>query len=166
MSMAAVARAWDRLIDALASFAALLIGAMALYVSYDVVARYFFVVPTSWSNDLTEYSLVWATFLAAPWLVRRGGHVRIDLLCEQLPPRLNNALSVVISIAAAIVCLIGAWQTAIETWDYYRRDIMIAKVWAVPQWLAYAAMPLGFALMSVEFLRAARRAARGAARGA
>jgi TRAP-type C4-dicarboxylate transport system permease small subunit len=155
-----VARAWDRLIDALAFLAALLIGAMALYVSYDVVVRYFFNAPTSWSNDLTEYSLVWATFLVAPWLVRSGGHVRIDLLCEQLPTRVSRALAVAVSIAAAIVCLIGAWQTGIETWDYFRRDITIAKVWAVPQWLPYAAMPLGFALMSVEFLRAALRARR------
>ena len=72
---AAAVRAWDRMIDALAYFAALLIGAMALYVSYDVVARYFFNAPTSWSNDLTEYSLVWATFLAT----RKLEGYRIDM---------------------------------------------------------------------------------------
>jgi TRAP-type C4-dicarboxylate transport system permease small subunit len=162
--MVALARAWDRLIDALAFAAALLLGAMALHISYDVVLRYFFNAPTSWSNDLSEYSLVWATFLAAPWLVRRGGHVRIDILCERLSPGAGRILAAAVAALAAGVCAIGAWQTGLETWDYYRRGIMLAKVWAVPQWLPYAAMPIGFALMSVEFLRSVERAARGAGR--
>jgi TRAP-type C4-dicarboxylate transport system permease small subunit len=158
--MAALARAWDRLIDALALLAALLFGAMAVYVSFDVVARYFFNAPTSWANDLSEYSLVWATFLAGPWLVRIGGHVRIDIVVEQLARPVNRVLGVVVSIAAAAVCAIGAWQTGVETADYYARGIVIAKIWALPQWLPYSAMPIGFGAMAIEFLRAARRGLR------
>src|SRR5262249_14812960 len=133
--MATLARAWDRLIDTLALLAALLFGAMAAYVSYDVVVRYVFNAPAIWANYLSEYSLVCATVLAGPWLVRIGGHVRIDIVVEQLSGRVNRILTVIVSIAAALVCAIGAWQTAIETADYYAREIVIAKIWAVPQWL-------------------------------
>src|SRR5690349_7421771 len=112
--MAKIARAWDRLIDVAAALAALLLGAMALYVTYDVVVRYFFNAPPSWTNDLSEYSLVWATFLAGPWLVRISGHVRIDIVVDQLSPQLSGVASAVASIVAAIVCAIGAWQTGIE----------------------------------------------------
>jgi TRAP-type C4-dicarboxylate transport system permease small subunit len=156
-----IARFWSGLIEALALIAALVLGAMALHVSYDVVARYFFDAPTSWSNDLSEYSLLWGTFLAVPWLVRNRGHVRIDLITELLSNRIKAVLEVIVSIAAAAVCVIAAWQTAVETWDYFRRGIMIAKVWELPQWIPYAAMPVGFGLAAIEFLRVAYRAGKG-----
>jgi TRAP-type C4-dicarboxylate transport system permease small subunit len=150
-------RLWDRLIDGLAVFAALLLGAMTLYVSYEVIVRYLLGAPTSWSNDLSEYTLVWSTFLAAPWLARRGGHVRIDLVIELLGPQTKRRLAVLVGVAAAAVCAIGAWETATETWSVYARGLVIARAWAVPEWIPYAAMPVGFALMVVEFLRGALR---------
>lgn len=150
-------RAWDRLVDALALIAALILGAMALHIGYDVAARYLFASPTDWSNDLSEYSLLWATFLAAPWLVRTGGHVRIDILTERLPARPNHVLAIVVALAGAAVCVVAAWQTGVETFDYWRRGTIFAKVWAVPQWIVYVAMPVGFVAMAVEFLRNAVR---------
>ncbi len=152
-----LARAWDRLIGALAAFAALLLGAMALAIGYDVVMRYFLAAPTSWSNDFSEYTLVWATFLAAPWLARKNGHVRIDVFTSMISPAAQAWLGRAVGIGSAIVCAIGAWQTAAETWDVFARGLMVAKTWAVPQWLPYVAMPLGFALTAIEFARAALR---------
>jgi len=153
-------RAWNGFVLVLAWVAALLIGAMALHIGYDVAARYFFNAPTSWSNDLSEYSLLWATFFAGPWLVRNGGHVRIDILVERLPSRASRVLAVAIALMATVICLIGAWETAVETWDYWRRGTAFAKVWAVPQWLPYVAMPIGFAAMAVEFTLSAGRSLR------
>ena len=47
-----IGRLYDRVIDALAIAAAAGLAAMALYVSYEVAARYFFGMPTNWTNDL------------------------------------------------------------------------------------------------------------------
>jgi TRAP-type C4-dicarboxylate transport system permease small subunit len=61
-----LSRAYDRLIVAMAYLAGLLIIGMSLWISYEVVARYVFLRPTIWAADLSEYTLLWSTFLAAP----------------------------------------------------------------------------------------------------
>src|SRR5688572_17601352 len=144
MRYEAAARLWDRAVDALAIVAAVLIGVMALTITYDVVMRYALNAPTSWSNDLSEYTLVWATFLAGPWLARTSGHVRIDLFTSVLTGAAQARLLGIAALASAAVCAVGAWQSAAETWDVFQRGLSVAKAWSVPQWLPYAAMPVGF----------------------
>ena len=62
-----------------AYIAAFLILAMSIWITYDVLARNLFGVASPWAFDLSEYSLVWMTFLAAPWILLRDGHVRIEI---------------------------------------------------------------------------------------
>ena len=59
-------RAWDSLLNGFAYVAGLLVVTVTFAVLYEVVARYFFNSPTIWAVDLTEYSLVYITFLAPP----------------------------------------------------------------------------------------------------
>lgn len=150
-----IARLYDRFIDALAIVAATSLGAMALYVSYEVAARYLFGTPTNWTNDLAEYTMVWATFLLAPWLVRTGGHISIEILVVAVPPRTRRAIAVFVDLAAATVCAVACWQTCLTTYDVFARGLMIAKTWSVPVYLLYLPIPIGFGLMAVEFLRRA-----------
>jgi TRAP-type C4-dicarboxylate transport system permease small subunit len=150
-----IGRLYDRVIDALAIAAAAGLAAMALYVSYEVAARYFFGMPTNWTNDLAEYTMVWATFLLAPWLVRTGGHISIEILVATMPPKTRRAIAVFVELAAASVCAIACWQTWLTTADVFARGLMIAKTWSVPLHLLYLPIPIGFGLMAVEFLRRA-----------
>ena len=44
-------------------------------------------IGVSWANEVTEYALYLITLLTAPWLLRRGQHVRIDMVLVMVPPR-------------------------------------------------------------------------------
>ena len=72
--------AFGRLFDALAFIAALILLAMVLIVTADIVLRNLTRGGISWANEVTEYALYLITLLAAPWLLRRGQHVRLDIL--------------------------------------------------------------------------------------
>jgi TRAP-type mannitol/chloroaromatic compound transport system permease small subunit len=55
---------------------------LAVVVFYEVVSRYFFNAPTIWAYDLS-YMLYGALFmLGAPFALRRGAHIRTDMLWE------------------------------------------------------------------------------------
>jgi C4-dicarboxylate transporter, DctQ subunit len=154
-----IERIYDRVIDALAILAAASLAAMALYVSYEVGARYFFGTPTNWTNDLAEYTMVYATFLLAPWLVRSGGHISIEILVAALPAKLRRAIAVFVELTAAAVCAIACWQTCLTTYDVFLRGLMVAKTWSVPVYLLYLPIPIGFGLMAIEFVRRGLRGA-------
>ena len=71
---------FGRLFDVLAAIAALLLLAMVLLVTADIVLRNTARVGFPWANEVTEYALYLTTLLTAPWLLRRGQHVRIDMV--------------------------------------------------------------------------------------
>ena len=66
--------------------AALILLAMVVIVTADIVLRNLdaqrhFV----WANEVSEYSLYLITLLTAPWLLRRGQHVRLDIILTLVP---------------------------------------------------------------------------------
>lgn len=160
--MAGLVTAWDRLLAALAFLGALLMGGMALWVTYEVLMRYFLQSPTSWAVDLSEYAMLWAAFLAAPWVLRREGHVRVEVFVERATPARQRALGVFTSILGALGCAIITWQGTSAVWDFYVRGTTMAREWQVPQFAVYLVIPIGAALLTVEFVRRARRYFRAA----
>ncbi len=156
---------YDRLIEALALLAALSIGCMCVWVTYEVVMRYLFTRPTIWAVDLSEYTLLWSTFLAAPWVLKREGHVTIDLLVNALGPTSRQRLGIVVSLIGAAICAIFAWSTAFSVIEYYQRELIIRHLWEIKQYIPYIAIPVGGTLLTIEFLRRAYRYATGTQAG-
>lgn len=155
---------YDRLIEALAFLSALVLGAMAVWVTYEVIARKLFRAPTIWAVDLSEYTLVWTTFLAAPWVLRCGGHVTIDLVVDTLAPVARRRLDVAMSSLGAVICAVYAWNTAASVIEFYERELIIRHLWEVPQYIPYIAIPVGTALLTIEFIRRALAQRAGAPR--
>ena len=82
-------RAWGRLLEGCALLACVLVGAVALMICLDVLLRNVPLVPgvqgLAWSNELSELALYLITMLAAPWLLRQGQHIRVDIVLRILP---------------------------------------------------------------------------------
>lgn len=150
-----LARKWEALLTGLGHLAAILTAVMTLAVVYEVVARYFFKRPTSWAVDLTEYALLYVTFLGAAWVLRDGAHIRVEFLVERLGPRLQLALSTVISLVAAAVVAVLMWKGFEVTWVAYVRGQAMLKPWRVSRWLLMLPIALGSLLLMIEFLRQA-----------
>src|SRR6476646_5869192 len=77
-----------RVFDVLATIAAITLLAMVALVTADIVLRNTLGTGFAWSNEVTEYALYVITLLTAPWLLRRGQHVRIDMMLVMVPPRI------------------------------------------------------------------------------
>src|ERR1700722_3220488 len=43
----------------------------------------------SWADEISEYMLYLITMLAAPWLLRQGRHIRVDILLRALPAKVG-----------------------------------------------------------------------------
>ena len=108
MTAAIVRRGFERVAAVLAAVAGGLVLAMSLWITYDVLSRYFFDVASPWSFDLSEYSLVWMTFLGAPWVLMQDRHVRIEILVDNLPVPAQRALGAAVSVIAIGVCVVLA----------------------------------------------------------
>ncbi|HXL74319.1 MAG TPA: TRAP transporter small permease, partial [Burkholderiales bacterium] len=93
MSIAALEAAYGKALDALALLACALIFALTLMICADVFLRNVRIVPgmvgLAWSNEISEAMLYLVTMLTAPWLLRRGQHIRVDIVLRAVPPQLG-----------------------------------------------------------------------------
>lgn len=148
-----VGRAYRRLLDIGAGAAALLLGAMVLLVTADVVARNLGLGTLPWIIDVTEYSLPLATFLVAPWLLHRGEHVRLDMLLTALPPAAARLLDRVADVLGLAICVVFIVYGAKAIGSSARQGSMVIKALVFPEWWLYAPVPVCFAFLAIEFAR-------------
>jgi TRAP-type C4-dicarboxylate transport system permease small subunit len=143
----------DRVTAAGFVVAAGLIGVIAASFCYEVVARYFFAAPTSWSYAVGSYTLCVAIFLAIPELTRRNAHINVNLIFERLSPLGARRLTLVIGMGAAAACLLAAWITGSETLRQYAEDVSTITSFPIPKWWISIFLPYGFFSSAIYFLR-------------
>lgn len=152
MTLERLSRAFERLAGVLAAIAGLMILGMSFWITYDVLARYFFDIASPWAFDISEYSLVWITFLSAPWVLLQDRHVRIELLIDVLPTRFQRAFGIIASAVAIGVCLILAWRTGLAAVQYYENHVMMPRIWRIPRIWPYCIVPVGSGLLAIALM--------------
>jgi TRAP-type C4-dicarboxylate transport system permease small subunit len=149
-------RAYRLILQAFAWVAAVVLGAMALAVTFDVVARNLGWGNTGWVVELTEYSLPVATLLVAPWLLHRNEHVRLDVVLTLIPKRIALLLERSADVLGILICAVFVWFSVILIFDSARLGSMVVKTLSIPEWWQYALIPVSFFLLAVEFARRLR----------
>ena len=150
--MTALARGFGVVLDALMILAALLVLAMTLMIGADVAMRNAGVGSLAWSNEVSEYILYLVTLLSAPWLLRQGRHIRVDILLRALPPRLAYAfewIADIAGLACALYFVWYGWRVAVAS---YSAGAISLKTLVLPEWWMLAAMPVAFLLVAIEFV--------------
>jgi TRAP-type C4-dicarboxylate transport system permease small subunit len=140
--------AYELLLKGLAAAAALLLGATALAITLDVVARNMGLGTVPWILEVSEYVLPLATFFVAPWLLRQNQHVRLDVLLHRLP--WLEYVANVLGLAVSGVLVVYGVRTILNS---AQQNSMVLKSVVFPEWWLYAPVPLCFALLLVEFGR-------------
>ena len=143
---------FGRLFDFFATAAALLLLAMVAVVTADILMRNTLGIGFSWANEVTEYALYIITLLTAPWLLRRGQHVRIDMALVLVPPRVAWVMEALADIVGLAACLVLIWYGTIMTVQSARLGSLTIKNLVFPEWWLLAPLPVCFALLSIEFV--------------
>jgi TRAP-type C4-dicarboxylate transport system permease small subunit len=120
-----------------------LMATMAVFVFVNVVSRYVFNYSIIWVEELTQYQMIWITYLGAGLALREGRHVAVDTLQDLLPEALRRFTRglVWVAIAAFLVTLtVLGFQIAAFTWDQE------TPVLNIPTGIPYLAIPIGAAV--------------------
>lgn len=121
-------------------------------LSYEVVARYFFNAPTVWAAEIAQLFLIWGTFLSMARVLRRGQHIRIEVLTAALgetPQRYLRVFSLSV-IALFSLWVIGyGWEIA---HDSLERGRSTGTMLNIPNWWSQMIIPAGFSLLLLQSL--------------
>ena len=144
---------FDSTNNVLASISGILVIILMLFTCYMVMMRYLFQSPPPWGMEISEYMLFVLPMLGAAWLLKRQGHVRVDIVINRLNPKIRTVLNIVTSAIGAGVCLIVTWYGVAATLKHFQEGIVMLEFLSVPKFILLAFIPFACLLLSLEFLR-------------
>ena len=147
------AAGFDGVVVSLAVLAAAMCVLLMLGVSINVVLRYFFDKPLLGTETVCEFFLLWLTFLGTAWVLKRGKHVKIDIMVNRLNLKTQAVLNIILSIIGAVIFLFIMWYGAIACWDYIQRGVWLPMILRPLKGVAWSIVPIGSFILAVQFLR-------------
>ncbi len=102
--------------------------------------------------DFTGFFLAASSFLALAYTLREGGHIRVTLLLQKLPHRVQHFFEIWCLALVSAVTLYFTYYTGslvFESWSY---NDMSSGMVAVPIWIPQSAVLLGLAVLSIALI--------------
>ena len=152
---------YDRVIDLCAACVAASVLFLTFGITIEVGVRAFHIGSIDWMLEASEYALLILTFLGAPWALREGAHVRVDLILKAVPIVVAWTFEIVADIvgtATSAILLIWSLKTTLASAG---TGSMVYKVLIFPEWWLYALMTVSGLLLTCEFMRRLVRVLRG-----
>jgi TRAP-type C4-dicarboxylate transport system permease small subunit len=101
------------------------------------------------------------TMLSAPWLLRQGRHIRIDIVLRVLPAKIGWYCEWLTDAAALACCVILVVYGLEAAYASYSSGMMTIKTLVTPEWWSLAPLPVTFFLLAIEVLFRMQRLALG-----
>lgn len=130
--------------------AAVLMALTGAMLTYEVIARYFFIRPTVWAAELSQLCLIWGSMLAMAWLLHARRHITVNAVTTLLPP-LGRRVA-----AGAALVLVVIFSAIVTYWgwdifhDSFVRGRTTGSLLNLPVWISELSIPVGFALLAVQ----------------
>jgi len=121
-------------------------------IVFEVVARYVFLAPTVWGEEMSRFLQIWATYLAAAYVLRNRQLIAIDVVVEKMPFRLHIVCETCALLIIGVFSLVAFYYGLETVIDSVRVGRATSTMLAVPRWMTELAIPIGFGLMLLQVI--------------
>ena len=151
-ALAAFSHRLDQLNTLLMRVAMVALVLTALVLTYSVVTRYFFKVPTDWQDEAAVFMLVGVTFFCTAYVQSYRGHIGIEALAALLPARVNAARLFFVDLLSCLFCTFFSWKSWTLFHEAWVDGQTTSSTFAPPLWIPYAMMALGMSILTLQIL--------------
>lgn len=120
----------------------ILMSILVLDVLWQVVSRYVLSSPSSFTDELAGFLLIWVGLLGAAYVAGKNEHLAIDLMLQRSKPARKKNLSIIINLSiilfSFLVLVVGG------IWLVYTRFLLEVKSAALE-------IPLGYVYLILPF---------------
>lgn len=95
----------ERIDKLLANFLVIIMAAMVLNVLWQVASRFILGSPSSFTDELARYLMIWVGILGAAYVSGHNMHVAIDVLPTRLNAKSQKKLLLIVRILIILFCL-------------------------------------------------------------
>nr|WP_264185145.1 TRAP transporter small permease subunit [Roseicella aerolata] len=145
-------RTIDRITEVLGYVVALLIVPLVLANTVEVIMRYVWRQPTAWAADVTVMSYGALFMLGAAYALRKGAHVRTDMLWEKFSERKKGIIDTIAFVLFFFPTMLILFRLSLEeflySWEMDERSTL--STWQPIIWPLRGAIPLAAFLLMLQ----------------
>ena len=119
---------------------------------YEVMARYVFNSPTNWAHESMFLMFGMQYLIAGGFVLREGGHVRVDVLYNYLPKRgkaIVDTLTSAFFFIFMVTLLVTGWTFFYDSYEV--NEVSISE-WSIQYWPIKFSLSLGAVLLLLQGL--------------
>lgn len=132
--------------------AAAALATIAVSIIIEVIARSIFNSPTLWAVEVSTYAIIATGFLGSALVLRRGRHLEINLLTARLSMTTQKWAGVITDLCGAVFCFLVCFSgIRFVELSQIMGAVSVSEL-RVPLWIPQLTIPIGFALLGLEFL--------------
>lgn len=141
----------DRLSKASGAASAVALAGIALVIAAQIVARLLGQqIPAA--DDFAAWAMAASAFLALPYAMRHGDHIRVTLILQFLPKRWERGFELLASSLGVALSSWAAWHTVNFVLDSWRYEEVAQGMLRVPLWIPQLAMAVGMTLLALMLI--------------
>ncbi len=129
---------------------AVMLAATGVMLTYEVIARYFFIRPTIWAAELSQLCLIWGCLLAMAHLLTLRRHITVNAITTLLPPMAQKVCASVALVIVVVFSMIVAFWGFDIFLESFVRGRTTGSLLNLPVWIAEASVPIGFGLLALQ----------------
>lgn len=131
------------------NFSWLLLLALTLMLTAQIITRYVFFTSINWIEEFSRIVFVWFIYLSISWIIIQGRHIRVTALDMILPDLWKSSFSIFADFLWLFFNIIMTYYGALFVWseivNYSETDVL-----EIPEAIVHGIIPVGFALMTVR----------------
>lgn len=133
------------------------VAAALILLSVGVICQMVFVravlgQSSIWQTEFVTFALVAATFIGAPYILLTRGHVAVDVVPLMAATPLRRKLHFLGSALALVFCGLFLYAAVPWWWEAFDTGHTTSSIWRARLWIPYLAVPVGLALLCLQFL--------------
>ena len=132
----------DKLNRVLEFILIMLLGVMVLNVSWQVFSRYVLANPSSFTDELARYLMIWLGVLGTAYVSGKRLHVAIDILHSQLSlssqKTMQKVIFSIVILATFLIFIIGGSRLVYLSYLLGQKSAALQ----IPLYLVYVCVPL------------------------
>ncbi|MEH0666904.1 TRAP transporter small permease [Vibrio scophthalmi] len=131
-------------------FGCSLMTVMVFVACWQVISRYLFNTPSTFSEEMLRFSLVWLSVIGLAYVAGKREHISLTLFLDRYPARIAGYWNIVIQMVfiafSVYIMIIGGWKVSSNAM------MQISPVLQLSMGKVYYALPLSGVLIIIYSL--------------
>ncbi len=104
-----------------------------------------------WTEESSRFIFIWTTYLAIPIAIKLRSNIRVDIVYNKLPERIQNITWIIVDVCMLTLTTL-IFYYGLMNMQMQMQFPQVTAALRIPYYIPYAILPIAFGLMSIRLL--------------